>query len=160
MKYIIIILLLLHYSAISAPQVLNSKIPITITADSLEVNQNENSATCLGNVMVVQDQTKLTAHKMVIHYLNDAATHNQNAISKIIVTDNVILQTIDKTASSSYGIFDIVHNIVELQQNITLTQGKNIIKGDKLIYNLTSGKAQIFSNNSGGVRAVLAPKEK
>ena len=45
-----------------------------------------------------------------------------------------------------------------LTGNVTLSQGTNVTKGDRLVYDLTSGQAQVFSGQTNGrVQSVFMP---
>jgi lipopolysaccharide export system protein LptA len=51
-------------------------------------------------------------------------------------------------------------NTVTLTGNVMVTQGNNILKGDKLVVDLTTQKSRVESSNSGGrVQGVFGPSK-
>lgn len=150
----------------------NAKQPIEITSDSLEVAQQENMATFVGNVVAIQGEVRLKADKMTVYYAKPAekkTEKNQQAIKKIDVTGNVFLSTSQETASGASGTYDVVAQEIRLNNNVVLTRGPNVLKGNALTYNFTSGRSVISGGDvaeSGAskgkerVRALFVPEKK
>ena len=65
----------------------DTSLPIEITADSLEVQQEEQLAVFTGNVDAVQGELNLRADRLVVHYRTNAA--DSNAIRLIEAFGNV-----------------------------------------------------------------------
>jgi len=122
----------------------DSKQPIEISADSLEVLQNEQKAIFKGNVVAIQGQVRLKADQMLVAYKQNA--EGKNSISKIEVTGNVFLATPEETASGAKGIYNVDAKQIDLVGGVTLTRGPNVLKGSALTYNLATGKSVV----SGG----------
>ena len=115
--------------------------PIEINADTLEVFQEENRAVFIGNVVAIQGDVRLKSEKMNVFYRDtEGGKERQNAIQKIEVTGDVFLSTPEETASGDFGTYDVENNQIHLNNNVVLTREKNVLKGDKLTYNLTTGK--------------------
>ena len=49
----------------------------------------------------------------------------------------------DQTATGELGIFDMPTNTVTLTGNVVMTQGQNVLRGDKLVVDLTSGVSRV-----------------
>lgn len=123
---------------------LDTKQPIEITADSLEVSQQEQNATFIGNVVAVQGSMKLTSDKMKVHYRSgEQAKGDAQAISRIEVDGNVFMTNESETARSVSGLYDVDANKLFLRDDVVLTRGENVVKGAVLEYDLVSGKSQI-----------------
>ncbi len=70
----------------------------------------------------------------------------------------VTLVSKDQIGTGDNGSYDKDQNKVTLTGNVTLSQGTNITKGDKLVYDLTSGQAQVFSGQTyGRVKSIFTP---
>lgn len=143
--------------------------PIEITADALEVFQAENRAVFTGHVVAVQGKTKLKSEKMVVHYRpsGEKSIAQQDAIKKIEVMGSVFLSTPEETASGATGLYDVENHKIHLNDNVVLTRGKNVLKGDKLTYDFETGKSVVTGGanvQTGGgkerVRALFIPDEK
>lgn len=123
---------------------LDTKQPIEITADSLEVSQNEQLAVFSGNVVAVQGKMRLTSDRMDVHYRSGEQVKGEaQAVSRIKVTGNVFMSTPMETARSLNGLYDVDANMLTLNGDVVLTRGENIVKGDALQYDLASGKSKI-----------------
>ena len=158
----------------------NSKTPIEITSDTLDVLQEQNQAIFSGHVVAIQGDVRLTSDKMTIYYSKPQADKNapkkdkadkagkdaveKNAIKKINADGNVFLTTADETASGASGTYDVEHQEIVLNDHVVLTRGQNVLKGDHLTYNFATGKSKITSaagsqdgKSTGRVRALFVP---
>ncbi len=144
----------------------NSKAPIEITSDSLEVLQQENKAIFTGHVIATQGDVKMKSEKMTVFYKSSdkgkpviaknknakeekktsPAPAEKNSIEKIIVEKNVFLSTPEETASGSSGLYDVVNNKIFLNDNVVLTRDKNVLKGNNLVYDFATGKSVLTSD--------------
>lgn len=141
----------------------DTSLPIEITADTLEVDQESQIAIFTGNVDAVQGKLNLRADLLKVHYRTK--DDGENSISKIEAEDNVFLSSPTETAQGNRGIYDIETEKVHLFGSVVLTRGKNVIKGDRLVLDLTTGKSKVESAAAaaGGqerVKALFVPKQK
>lgn len=162
----------LHTSASAQDMKLDTKQPIEITADSLEVMQKEQLAVFSGNVVAVQGQMRLTSSRMKVHYrTGDQAKGDAQAVSRIEVDGDVFMRTPSETARSLKGVYDVDGNMLTLNGDVVLTRGENVVKGAALQYDLVSGKSRIVgagvatggsadnagSGKTGRVRGLFVP---
>lgn len=159
----------------------DNKQPIEITSDSLEVHQEENTATFIGNVVAIQGDVRLKSDRMVVYYTGkdekkaepktpktqDAA--QKQSIKKIDVEGNVLLTTPEETASGARGDYDVINQEIHLNEDVLLTRGQNTLKGSHLTYNFDKGQSVITGGPvaTGGastgrerVRALFVPEKK
>lgn len=165
MKFFIITFLAISSAAFAATELpnLNSKAPVEISADSLEVLQKDQIALFSGNVVAIQGGTNIKANTMKVFYGNDAKPSNPDApsISKIEVTGNVRIKTLAETASGNKGVYDLNSGQLTLTGNVTLTKDNNIIRGGGLLIDLDKGYSKIIndsSTNGGRVRGLFTPQ--
>lgn len=166
MKFLVFIFCLVATSAIAATPLpsMNSKAPIEITADSLEVLQKDEVALFSGNVVATQADTQIKAGVMKVFYGNAKQNSNPDApsISKIEVIGNVFIRTKAETAQGDKGVYDVTSGIVTLTGNVALTKDKNIIKGGSLIVDMNKGYSKIVNDSSQGeggrVRGLFTPQ--
>jgi len=155
----------------------DSRAPVEVTSDSLEVLQQENKAVFSGHVVAIQGEVRLKADKMTVYYAKpDDKTAKKsektnekspaNAIDKIDADGNVFLSTAMETASGTKGIYDVKKQEINLIGGVVLTRGQNVLKGDNLTYNFGTGKS-ILSAGTGStpdgkgkerVRALFVPE--
>ena len=153
----------------------DSALPIEISADSLEVAQEDQIATFAGNVDAVQGDLVLSADTLKVHY--DGGTSgvgvtagSGNSIRRIDAEGNVIIASPEETAEGRFGTYDVLAKLVTLEGQVVLTRGDNVIRGERLELDLVSGKSRIIGSNAevadsdapsrGRVRALFTPKTK
>ncbi|MCE3233022.1 MAG: hypothetical protein K0R98_1279 [Rickettsiaceae bacterium] len=126
-----------------------SKLPVEVTADSLEVIQDRQQAIFSGKVAAKQGDLHIRADKMLVYYTKKGERKaNANSISKIEASGNVFLSTPQETAQSHFGLFEVDKDIITLTNNVIVTSGKNVVKGEKLVYNLATGQSRLVSKES------------
>lgn len=171
----------------------NSKTPIEITSDTLDVLQETNQAVFSGHVVAIQGDVRLTADKMTVTYAKSAGSKStgdkkqdkkvatdtkaasdtkkaaetsppKGAIKKIDVVGKIFLATQQETARGETGVYDVEHQEIKLNDNVMLTRGQNVLKGDHLVYSFATGKSQISGGKAaasgtskGRVKALFVP---
>ncbi len=150
----------------------NSKAPIQIDADSLEVLQQQKKAIFSGNVIAKQSGMTLKADRMTVYYSGGDAksTGPGKSISKIDVDGNVFLATAQETARGSTGNYDVVNDFVTLTGNVVLTRDNNVLKGSSLQYDIKNGRSKLIggvstttggtASGSGRVQGLFVPENK
>lgn len=138
------------------PTTPNNRQAIEITADALEVQQDKRVAVFAGNVNAAQGEYVLRADKLTVHY---AAGGGDNSISKIDATGSVFFSTAGQTAQGQAGTYDVDAGIITLTGAVVLTQGENVVRGNTLVLNLTTGQSRMDGGATGGgrVRGLFVP---
>lgn len=144
-------------SASAQDMKLDAKQPIEITADSLEVAQKEQQAVFEGNVVAVQGKMRITSHRMKVFYRSgEQVRDNAQSISRIEVDGDVFMTNASETARSKSGVYNVDENILILKNDVVLTRGESVVKGEVLEYDLVSGKSQIVgagvTTNKNGIK--------
>lgn len=123
--------------------------PVEVTADSLAVNQASGLATFRGNVLIIQGPMRLTAAEVVVEYGNA----ERSQIARLQASGGVTLVSPDEAAEAREAVYDVQAGTVVLTGDVLLTQGENVLSGQRLTVNLASGAGQM----DGRVRTILAP---
>ena len=142
----------------------NSQAPIEITADTLEVRNTENLAIFRGDVDAIQGNMLLKADMLIVHYRVNKETPDQQGISQIDAEGNVFVSSPNETAQGARGIYDVDKEKIWLTGQVVLTQGDNIIQGERLELDLATGQSKVLSaaTNDGKrkrVRGLFVPKK-
>jgi lipopolysaccharide export system protein LptA len=154
----------------------NRKDPVNIEANFLEVRDKDKVAVFKGNVVVVQGDTTMRCKELEVHYEGSAlgsdprqkvpATKTQQKaesaqkIKRLIAIGGVIVIAKDQKAVGDKATFEMATNIVILDGNVVVTQGQNVMNGDKLTVNLTSGTSKLDGVKQQGtprVKGVFVP---
>jgi lipopolysaccharide export system protein LptA len=148
----------------------DSKLPIEITADSLEVMQDDEIATFVGNVDAVQGDLVLTSDQLRVHYRTseDDTGATSGSIRRIEATGNVFLSSPKETAQGEFGVYDVDGALLTLEGSVVLTRADNVVSGARLEIDLATGRSQMFAavpSTAGGtpgqrVKAVFVPPPK
>jgi lipopolysaccharide export system protein LptA len=135
--------------------------PVHIESATLEVRDKEKIATFSGNVKVTQGDTGMRSKSLVVFYEQDAEDKGstmkaatpgpggQQRIKKLEARGSVVVTQKDQTATGELGLFDMKTNTVTLTGNVVMTQGQNVLRGDRLLVDLTSGVSRVESGKDG-----------
>ena len=140
--------------------------PIEITADQLEVQQDRRLAIFRGNVLAIQGTMRLRAARLVVHYRpTKKGGSAESGISSIEASGRVFFSTAEETAEGDSGVYDVDGGIVTLDRNVVLTRGDNVIRGNRLVLNLETGRSKVegapaASGKGGRVRGLFVPRKK
>lgn len=139
--------------------------PVHIEAATLEVRDKQKQATFSGDVRVKQGDTGLRCKSLVVFYeqSGDAGDKGktlpaaspgpggEQRIKRLEARGGVVVTQKDQTATGELGIFDMKSNTVTLTGSpVVMTQGQNVLRGEKLVVDLTSGVSRVESKNGGG----------
>ncbi len=135
--------------------------PVRINSNTLEVHDKEKIAIFSGNVVVTQGDTTLRSPELKVFYDGDVAAvqggtpSDSGKIRKLEATGGVVVQTKDQTATGDTGIFEMKTNTVTMTgKPVVLTQGPNVIRGQRLVVDLTSGVSKF---EGGRVESLIVP---
>jgi len=142
----------------------DSSQPIEITADELEVQQEKQLATFSGNVQAVQGDIRLQAASLQVHYrAQDGNAQVQGAISSIIARGEVFFSSPGQTAQGDSGIYDVDNSTITMEGKVVLTREDNVVRGNRLVLNLATGRSKVSgapSGSGGRVRGLFVPNKK
>ena len=137
--------------------------PVNITAAKLDYFDKEQKLVYTGDVVATQGDSRLKASALVIYLLpkEDGAasgTTGNTQVRRMEAAGPVTMTSKDQVGTGESGIYEKGDNKVTLIGNVVLTQGPNVTKGDKLVYDLTTAQAHVsgthvvsmFVPNSGG----------
>lgn len=156
--------------------------PVQIEAASLEVRDKAKTATFAGDVQVVQGDTTMKCQKLVVFYGQEVGIAQGGApapdtkpapggpkgaqnIRRIEARGGVTVITKDQNASGDLGVYDLIAKTITLTGNVVVSQGQNVIHGERVVVDTVSGNARVESNNQGGgttpsrVRALIQPSQ-
>jgi lipopolysaccharide export system protein LptA len=94
----------------------------------------------------------------------EAASGDGTQITKIEAKGDVVINSDkDQTTTSDWAIYDVPSQLVTVGGNVVLTQGKNVLKGDRLVIDLKTNESRFENTGNtatgGRIRALFMPKE-
>lgn len=123
--------------------------PVEVTADQLNVNQNDGTAIFTGNVVVIQGDMRLTAPRLQVEY----ATGNTSEIERLHATGGVTMISGPEAAEAQEAVYTVADGEVVLTGDVLLTQEGSTMSGQQLFVDLASGTGRM----EGRVRTILLP---
>ena len=127
--------------------------PVKIQAASLEVRDKDRIATFSGDVHVVNGDTELRCKSLVVFYDEDAGSRSMKAadpgpggsqqIRRIEAKGGVLVVQKDQNATGDSAVFNMRENTVMLTGNVIVTRGQDILRGQRLVVNLSSGVSKM-----------------
>jgi lipopolysaccharide export system protein LptA len=164
----------------------NKDAPVQIEAATLEVHDKSKTATFSGNVQVVQGDTTMRCRSLVVFYGQEVGigeaggeaatgtaaksplggTKGAQNIRRIEARGGVTVLTKDQSASGDLGIYDLKTKTITLSGNVVVSQGQNVIHGERVVVDTETGNAKVESGGSGAgasagsggrVRALIQP---
>jgi lipopolysaccharide export system protein LptA len=148
--------------------------PIQIESARLEVHDKQKQATFSGNVKVVQGDTTMTSKTLDVFYEGGdqgtapagaktaAKTPAKNApmqqaspgptgsssIKRLEAKGNVVVTQKDQVVTGETAIFDTKTNLITMLGGVVLTQCQNVLKGDRLMVDMTTGVSRVESDTN------------
>jgi lipopolysaccharide export system protein LptA len=158
--------------------------PIQIEAASLEVRDKAKEATFAGNVKVVQGDTTMTSKSLVVFYDQSAPPDQQqppqqpkqksakaapgapmqsatpgpggsSSIKRLEARGSVVVKQKDQVVTGDKAVFDTKANLITMSGGVVLTQCQNVLRGDRLTVDMTTGVSRVESDSSKGVQALF-----
>jgi len=163
----------------------NKDAPVQIEAATLEVHDKSKTATFSGNVQVVQGDTTMRCRSLVVFYGQEVGigeagggeattamtgkstlggSKGAQNIRRIEARGGVTVLTKDQSASGDLGIYDLKTKTITLSGNVVVSQGQNVIHGERVVVDTETGNARVESGGGAGasapggrVRALIQP---
>jgi lipopolysaccharide export system protein LptA len=94
----------------------------------------------------------------------EGAKSPEAQISKIEAKGEVVITSDkDQTTTSDWALYDVPAQLVTVGGNVVLTQGQNVLKGDRLVIDLKTGESRFENSGNeaagGRIRALFMPKD-
>ena len=152
--------------------------PIQIEAATLEMRDKKKEATFSGNVKVVQGDTTMTSKILVVFYESSQAPattpaanskaaaksvpmqsatpgpDGSSSIKRLEARGHVVVTQKDQVVTGETAVFDTKTNLITMLGSVVLTQGKNVLRGDRLMVDMTTGVSRVESD-SGRVQGLF-----
>lgn len=122
--------------------------PVEVTADALDVNQENGSALFKGNVKIGQGEMRLSANTVLVIYSDGGG-----GIQRLEAVGDVVLVSGPDAAQAARADYSVSTGVVVMTGDVLLTQGANALTSDKMTVNLSDGTARMV----GRVKTILVP---
>jgi lipopolysaccharide export system protein LptA len=150
--------------------------PIQIEASSLEVRDKQKEAVFSGKVKVIQGDTTMTSKTLVVFYDQGGSSPDQpgapkqkggkaapgtpiqsaapgptgsSSIKRLEARSNVVVTQKDQVVTGDLAVFDTKANLITISGGVVMTQCKNVMRGDRLTVDMTTGMSRVESDGRG-----------
>lgn len=136
----------------------NEREPIQIEAKELQVQDKNQSAVFSGDVVVTQGDAVLKTQRLVVRYDGSATGGVNQKIASLEASGRVYISSKDQTATGDQASFDMKRQVMVMTgQEVVLSQGPNVVVGNRLTVNLRTGQADLEAPRSGRVKVLIQP---
>jgi len=135
--------------------------PVKIRAASLELREKDKMATFTGDVYVLQGDTEMHCKVLVVFYEEETTGRTVKAaepgpggdrqIRRIEAKGNVVVVQKDQNATGDAATFNMRENTVTLVGNVVVTRGADVLRGQRLTVDLTSGVSKMDGGRVDGI---------
>jgi len=129
--------------------------PIEITAQKLELIQQQRQSIFTGDVVATQGDMTLSADKLTVFLLE-----NQDQIDRLEAVGTVKVVQLDRVATADLAIFYQLEEKLVLSGHAVVVQDNNRVSGEEIVIYLKENRSVIKSSNNSRVKAVIVPVKK
>ena len=135
--------------------------PVRIESNTLEVRDKIRQATFAGDVKLTQGDTIIKCKVLVVFYEDTAAPakkaappataggqpaqKNSQKIKRAECKGDVLVVQKEQAASGENAVFEMKSNTVVITGSVVVTQGPTVLRGDRMVANLTTGVTNVYS---------------
>jgi len=132
----------------------DSEAPLDVSSDFFESIEGQDYLTWTGNVHAVQGDVVLTTPRLVLYQNEDGA------VTRVEATGGVRYSTPAEKISGKKMVYMAKDDIITVTGNVVVIQGDQVMSGEKLVYNLTTGSLRFSGAGNKRVRGIFFPNSK
>ncbi|MDQ6990753.1 MAG: lipopolysaccharide transport periplasmic protein LptA [Mariprofundaceae bacterium] len=118
---------------------------IQIESDHMHMSTQQNRATFTGSVLLTRNDFELRCDRLVVDYLNKKIQH-------AVATGHVRMHQGAKHGVSDQAIFEQTTNQVTLIGHASVENEKGVLRGYKIIHDITQGDTEVLQEPGKRVR--------
>lgn len=133
--------------------------PIQVDAKTLEIFEEGETRISVfsGGVTVVRGNTTLKAATIKIYSDKE---DGESAFNLIEATGTVYVNSGGQTVTGAKAVVDNQAETITLSGDVVLSQGKNVLVGERLVVDMATGRARVEEVPGKPVRIVITPDKK
>lgn len=123
---------------------------LEIDSESMQVDQTNGATVFTGNVRAQQGDMVITAQTLRLEYEN-GAQGGSTRIGRLVASGGVMMATAAEALEAREATWALTSQTLELVGDVTLTQGPNVLSGQRFVADLRAGTGRMI----GRVRTVI-----
>ncbi len=127
----------------------DSSLPLEITSEELELDQENSVAIFTGSVLVRQGELTMSCGRMRAEYGPDA--NGEDEIKIVRMFGGVTLASPEETAESESAVYNLIGESLVMTGSVLVTQGVTALAADRMTYDLATDDGHM----EGNVKTVL-----
>lgn len=116
---------------------------IDVSAERVQVEEQENLAIFSGDVQVVQGNLNMIADQLRVYYGRTGENDEGLTILRLDAQGAVKLTSPSETVDSQWGIYDVENEVVTLGGTVKMTRGETLLNGERMVLNLRTGQSTL-----------------
>ena len=118
--------------------------PYEITSENMFIEREQKTIGFSGNVILKQGSGYLTADQIELFFNN---SFNEEGFYKMLASGNILIKNNDSTSiTGNLATYNVSDEKIIMTDNVILKNQMSMIKGNKLILDINSGKIEIFDD--------------
>jgi lipopolysaccharide export system protein LptA len=157
--------LLLGPGAAMAQLARNSDAPVDISADSGEATNSSCATVWRGQAELLQGDTRLRASVLRTYQrakpggTAGAGGSACGELDRVEADGPVYYATAKQRARSDRAVYEAASETLTMTGDVVIVQGKNVMRGERVVINTRTGDARFQGEAKGRVRGVFYPDE-
>ncbi|HKJ05448.1 MAG TPA: lipopolysaccharide transport periplasmic protein LptA [Geopsychrobacteraceae bacterium] len=131
-----------------------SAVPVDISSESLEVDEQSGTAVFTGQVLVKRGDMTIYADTLTLH-----RAQNSEQIETIEASGGVRVVQLDRIATAQQANFYQQEEKLVLIGDAKIRQGQNLVAGEEITMFIKENRSLVKSGKDGRVRAVFFPEQ-
>ena len=150
MRFVLALLTLLAATSYAAAQ----EVPVEVSADSFELDDQQKHATFTGNVVITRDTLTIWANRVVITY----GAGGQTDIDSLTASGSVRIKMPDQEATGGEVTYNPDTQVVRLSDNVVVSNAQGKLSGPELVIDLKTNQSTFTGGANGRVTGVFTPQ--
>jgi lipopolysaccharide export system protein LptA len=119
---------------------------VNVTADDLQINENESTALFSGNVVIVQGTMELAAPELLAVYGEGGPSDLEN----FTATGGVVMNFDEQTVDADQAFYDFAQRILTFTGSVVVVNESGTVNADRLVIDTRAGTSSFSSSGEGG----------
>lgn len=155
--FVFFMLLLTSVASASAEQsmpAIDTRQPLEIQSQQLEIFQQKKQSVFSGDVVAVQEDMTLTTDRLTVFFIDD------NTVDYLEAVGSVKFTQLDRTATADKAVYRQADEVLTLLGDARVQQGKNVVSGEEIVFFVRENRSVVKSSSKQRVKAVIVQEEK
>lgn len=127
---------------------------VNITADNLEVAENENTALFSGNVVIVQGTMEMRAPRVLARY----GEGGPSDLTNFTASGGRVSMVFDgQTAEGDEAFYDFADRVLTFTGNVNVVNASGTVTSERLVIDTRAGTSSFSGSSGGRVTGIFTP---